>query len=338
MTAKTNQQELDRLADFLVEDIVNTPADELLAEVAEDYGNARALAATFDKVALRARSGNDRLVTKASPILANGVSGGLPPERRPHLSGRLRALWQDAIAPVFDGIFSNRLAVATISSACIASLAFIIAAPTVFEMIQARHSGVPAGLEVSDGAPIGPQPRTLLQEREAANERGVTRGLDPSAPPLSPAVPQVLDLPSAAGGAGELPGSKSGGSIEKQLGAPLRSTPSAPGAAARGPSASDPISPSTGAPRVASPSNPGADSYVVQISRQRSKADAEASVRNLRAKFELGDHKAMVRRDDLGPNGVYYRALVGPFGSADDADRFCSSLKAAGGQCIVQKD
>ena len=32
------------------------------------------------------------------------------------------------------------------------------------------------------------------------------------------------------------------------------------------------------------------------------------------------------------------RAMVGPFGSSDEAGRFCSSLKAAGGQCIIQKN
>jgi hypothetical protein len=79
---------------------------------------------------------------------------------------------------------------------------------------------------------------------------------------------------------------------------------------------------------------------VVQISSQRSKADAHASLRSLQAKFpkELGDRKATVRRADLGPKGIYYRALVGPFGSAGDADRFCSGLKAAGGQCMVEKE
>jgi hypothetical protein len=30
--------------------------------------------------------------------------------------------------------------------------------------------------------------------------------------------------------------------------------------------------------------------------------------------------------------------MVGPFGSPGEADQFCSSLKAAGGQCIVQKN
>jgi hypothetical protein len=80
--------------------------------------------------------------------------------------------------------------------------------------------------------------------------------------------------------------------------------------------------------------------YVVQISSQRSEADAQASFRSLQSKFprELGDREAIVRRADLGPKGVYYRAMVGPFGTAGDADQFCGGLKAAGGQCIVQKN
>jgi hypothetical protein len=79
---------------------------------------------------------------------------------------------------------------------------------------------------------------------------------------------------------------------------------------------------------------------VVQISSQRSEADAQASFHSLQSKFpkELGDREAIVRRADLGSKGVYYRAMVGPFGTAGDADQFCSGLKAAGGQCIVQKN
>jgi cell division septation protein DedD len=254
----------------------------------------------------------------------------------------LSAFWQHVVPSIFDVIFPHRLAMITVSSACVASLAFIMAAPTVFDRMQARHSGVPAGLEVTDGAPIGPQSSPSVREREAASERGVTRGLDPSAPPLSPAVPLVADLPPAVADAGERPGPKSGSSTQDQADAspPPRSTPSAPLAAGREPSAPNPVAPPAVAPRVATASNPAADNFVVQIALQRSKPDAQASVRNLQAKFskELGGRKAMVRRADLGPSGVYYRTLVGPFGSADDADRFCSSLKAAGGQCTVQKD
>ena len=45
----------------------------------------------------------------------------------------------------------------------------------------------------------------------------------------------------------------------------------------------------------------------------------------------------MVKRVDLGAKGVYYRAMVGPFGSSDEASKLCSRLKAAGGSCFVQR-
>ncbi len=81
--------------------------------------------------------------------------------------------------------------------------------------------------------------------------------------------------------------------------------------------------------------------YVVQVSWQRSEADALATFRSLQAKYpsQLGDREPIVLRADLGPpKGVYYRAIVGPFGTAGDAGQFCSDLQAAGGQCVVQKN
>jgi SPOR domain len=93
-------------------------------------------------------------------------------------------------------------------------------------------------------------------------------------------------------------------------------------------------------PTAASGGSAGSGGYLVQISSQRSEADAQASFRSLQSKFsrELGDREAIVRRADLGPKGIYFRAMVGPFGSAGDADQFCGGLKAVGGQCIVQKN
>jgi hypothetical protein len=78
----------------------------------------------------------------------------------------------------------------------------------------------------------------------------------------------------------------------------------------------------------------------VQVSSQRSEAEAQASFRALRAKYpsQLGGHEPIVRRADLGAKGVYYRALVGPFASMEQAAGMCSSLKAAGGTCIVQRN
>ncbi len=53
--------------------------------------------------------------------------------------------------------------------------------------------------------------------------------------------------------------------------------------------------------------------------------------------FERADgQRQTIKRADLGSKGTYYRAMVGPFGSRDQAVQLCSSLKAAGGDCVVQ--
>jgi hypothetical protein len=81
-------------------------------------------------------------------------------------------------------------------------------------------------------------------------------------------------------------------------------------------------------------------SYTVQLSSQRNEAEAQSTFRALQAKFPdlLGSRSPLIRRADLGDKGVYYRTLVGPFATSEEASRFCSSYKAAGGQCIVPKN
>jgi hypothetical protein len=91
----------------------------------------------------------------------------------------------------------------------------------------------------------------------------------------------------------------------------------------------------------AAPAAPGGGrSYVVQVSSQRSEADAQASYRALQGKFPsvLGSRAPLIKRADLGDKGVYYRAMVGPFGSPEEAAQVCGNLKTAGGQCVVQKN
>jgi hypothetical protein len=80
--------------------------------------------------------------------------------------------------------------------------------------------------------------------------------------------------------------------------------------------------------------------YLVQISSQRNEADAQASYRALQGKFPavLGSRAPVIKRADLGDKGVYYRAMVGPFDSPDEATQLCASLKTAGGQCVVQRN
>jgi hypothetical protein len=80
--------------------------------------------------------------------------------------------------------------------------------------------------------------------------------------------------------------------------------------------------------------------YVVQVSSQRSEADARASFKVLQHKFpsSFGSRTPLIKRADLGSRGVYYRAMVGPFGTSEQAAQFCGNLKSAGGQCVVQRN
>jgi hypothetical protein len=132
-----------------------------------------------------------------------------------------------------------------------------------------------------------------------------------------------------------------------------RSPPSAANASANGPLSLTP-QPTQPAPaadtrtRVAATSpvqtapggGGGSGGYLVQVSSQKNEADAQASYRTLQGKFPavLGSRAPLIKRADLGDKGVYYRAMVGPFGSSDEASQFCGSLKTAGGQCVVQRN
>jgi SPOR domain len=80
--------------------------------------------------------------------------------------------------------------------------------------------------------------------------------------------------------------------------------------------------------------------YLVQVSSQRNEADAQASYRALQGKFPtvLGSRSPVIKRADLADKGVYYRAMVGPFGTPEEASQFCGNLKSAGGQCVVQRN
>jgi cell division septation protein DedD len=93
--------------------------------------------------------------------------------------------------------------------------------------------------------------------------------------------------------------------------------------------------------RAAKPAAAAASgSYTVQVSSQRSEADAQAAFRSLQAKFpnQLGGKQALIHKVELGDKGTFYRAMVGPFANANEASELCSGLKAAGGQCLVQRN
>jgi hypothetical protein len=108
---------------------------------------------------------------------------------------------------------------------------------------------------------------------------------------------------------------------------------------------SAPPSPAQAAPAAQQPlalaaAPPTGGGYAVQVSSQRSEGEANASYKALQARYPsiLGGRSSFVRRADLGSRGTYYRSMVGPFATAEEATQFCSSLKSAGGQCIIHRN
>jgi hypothetical protein len=125
-------------------------------------------------------------------------------------------------------------------------------------------------------------------------------------------------------------------------GVPLSLNPNAaPSRAAPAPAPAAPARTAAVAPQApAAASTGGGAGSFVQVSSQRSEGEAQAAFRSLQAKFpdQLGGRPSSIRKVDLGAKGTYYRAMVGPFANATEASQLCSSLKAAGGQCLVQRN
>ena len=144
----------------------------------------------------------------------------------------------------------------------------------------------------------------------------------PVAQPPAPSAPQAA-APAAAKAA---PARGSGPiSLDPQSEAP---------AAARTRTAAAPSVSARAAPDATETAGEG---FMVQLSSQKSEAEAQSSFRSLQAKFpnELTGLQPIIRRADLGSKGVFYRTMVGPFASAHEAGQFCANYKAAGGQCVV---
>jgi hypothetical protein len=154
----------------------------------------------------------------------------------------------------------------------------------------------------------------------------------------APAAPAPAARPRATEAPARTTAPKAGGN------APLAIVPVAQGAAPA-PAAEPP--PRSHVARAEEPSAPvattpapAAGGYAVQVTSQRSEAEAQTEFKTLQAKFpgQLGSRQPIIHRADLGDKGTFYRALVGPFASSEAAAAMCSNLKAAGGSCIVQKN
>ncbi|MCK9915270.1 SPOR domain-containing protein [Microbacteriaceae bacterium K1510] len=190
---------------------------------------------------------------------------------------------------------------------------------------------------VADAAPVSATnaPLALVPEqpmRQVQTQRVTTAAApaqavaEPTAPAARPAAPPRPAPPQqqvAAPAPAPAPSN-----------APLSLNPNAaPPARAQQPARTASVTPSQSAPS-------GGTAYAVQVTSQRSEAEAEAAFRTLVGKYgaQLGGKPHFIHRIDLGAKGTYYRALVGPYASGNEATELCSSLKAAGGQCIIQRN
>jgi len=163
---------------------------------------------------------------------------------------------------------------------------------------------------------------------------------DAAAAPVAAAAPPPAAKPAPAAHAAA-PAPRSPSAASASASTPLSLAPVAQPAAVPEPRTQMATNTPTQIDPSASATSGGAGGgYLVQVSSQRNEADAQASYRALQGKFPsvLGSRSPVIKRADLGEKGVYYRAMVGPFGSPDEASRFCGSLKTAGGQCVVQRN
>src|SRR5262245_23034759 len=194
---------------------------------------------------------------------------------------------------------------------------------------------LPAPVTPGQGASTSTEPkkiRTVVIRPDASDASGKPVSGQPAAAPrpaAAPAAPKAATAP-AAPKAATASAARNGGPIS------LEPQPSEPAAApaARTRTAAAPPASARAAPEA---TESEASGFVVQLSSQKSEAEAQSSFRSLQAKFpnELSGLQPIVRRADLGSKGIFYRTLVGPFASAQEASQFCASYKAAGGQCVV---
>ena len=203
------------------------------------------------------------------------------------------------------------------------------------------HGSIRPAARLGSGASTG----FLGAEGDCGGRAGCARAGAPS-PALAPPVLTAASVPPPASAPVPVPASSEPKEIHRVIVGPdgwgetdTSSPPAladAQGDAAPSPSSRSPMQARSGT--AVEVSSGGA--YAVQVASERSAAEAHASFRALRAKFpnQLGGREPIVRRTDLGAKGIYYRAMVGPFASMEKAAGMCRTLKAAGCNCLVQRN
>jgi hypothetical protein len=194
-----------------------------------------------------------------------------------------------------------------------------------------QNGNPPPAASVAPSAPLPSSNNGTLPNSEPRKIKTMTvRGDQPDAAavPVTSAIPAAKPPARAAAPA----------SANASANGPLSLVPQ--GSEATAPAASAETRSRVAATNPAQAATPNGGGYLVQVSSQRNESDAQASFKALQGKFPavLGSRSPVIKRADLGEKGIYFRAMVGPFGTPDEASQFCGSLKTAGGQCVVQRN
>lgn len=188
------------------------------------------------------------------------------------------------------------------------------------------NSPIPPSPTAQASPPTGSAPATSTEPKKI---RTVTIRSDQPDLAAAANAPATASAPRTNAPAGVLPEDTRAQAMASASSGPLSLSPGTVQSAQR---AAAPM-------RTASAPAANGGGYSVQVTSQRSEGEAQAAFAALQAKFPsvLGNRQALIRRADLGEKGTYYRAQI-PFGSQGEAADFCTSLRSAGGQCVIQRN
>lgn len=101
-----------------------------------------------------------------------------------------------------------------------------------------------------------------------------------------------------------------------------------------------PAAPRPQAPAVPAQAAATGSGFTVQVTSQRSEGEARQAYDNLQRRFPniLGSYQPTLQPVNIADRGTFYRVRVGSFASQNEAAALCGNLKAAGGDCIVQRN
>ena len=192
-------------------------------------------------------------------------------------------------------------------------------------------------IEVKDAAPKVLTARLATEPRTTSSQKAMDYAPAPTGT-VAIEPQKVKTFAIRPDGASEM---GSSGSQASSTSVPTRLAATQSADATRAPTGASTHTASIPTPGAATASAPRASgAYMVQLVSNKSEAETQSSFKVLQFKYPtvLGTRAALIRRVELGDRGTYYRAHVGPFANADQANVVCDRLKSAGGQCLVHKN